>query len=763
METNSGNLSEVSKNITTIEELWNKILNDPDKSESFHKFIESKYGLESKWEILNVTQLELEWLKKELEWGKQDFDNIWKKVYEEYLETSLETKWLKSIDLDILTQWEESSRLLDIKNQFEYYFDEKFSKYDFISNSQKELFKISIANKLINSQALWMWENIVWGFEKTVTNVSEKLVKWEYSQAIDQISNTKDIKKSWDILTQALNSNMEVYISKFNSIQLYIQENHSDLNSNQLQNIFSNIESFKNPKYLENQFETFDIKSVDFTKIDTFNSNVNVDNLKEYILQSKDNIHEKAKMLSKWDKVQEMVLDLIWDENFWWAMKWFLGFLMDLPVIWNLVSTFLWLNQNDPMWSLEKLSWKYNFFEWLISQWKDSDKQGKWVFKNIDFWIQEFQENKGVIEDIMNQLPQLDWKWINKFWQDWFSEKWYELKWVNIKFQGLDNPDNYTNWVLKQWVLNDILQKAMVKYENDIWALEIKQQQLEQSKADKIKADKINSLENNKGVLNEEIRNKNNKITLLWNILNYSEMSNVDDWDEWFNVWDITDIPILDIKNTKSSQDALKLIESNIWDKIAESNKEQILELSDLIIEYLSTNNLDNSIKSIWDLYDYSSDKSKWFFDFVSWRIQSNKSELAKLIVEEKKISTELEKLWIEKTLEEKIASSLLSINEWNLSDTINFWEYDMKYNSHNWELMVWDLKYIIYFWENIDNNFSNIVVNKWTIDFSIYWQTASVNKASVIKFLSESIINKWDKNVFESWNHKITLKKQAA
>jgi len=539
METNSDNLSEVSKNITTIEELWNKILNDPDKSESFHKFIESKYGLESKWEILNVTQLELEWLKKEIEWWNQDFDNIWKKVYEEYLETSLESKWLEFLDLDMLTQWEESPRLWDIKNQFEWYFDEKFSRYDFISNWQKELFKISIANKLINSQALWIWENILWGFEKTVTNVSEKLVKWEYSQAIDKISNTTNIKESWDIITQALNSNMQIYTSQLNSIEWYIQENHSDLNSNQLQNIFSNIDSFKDPKYLENQFDTFDIKTVDFSKIDTFNSDVNVDNLKEYILQSKDNIHEKAKMLSKWDKVQEMVLDLIWDENFWWAMKWFLWLLMNLPVIWNMISTFLWLNQNDPMWSLEKLSWKYNFFEWLILQWKNGNEEGKWVFKNIDFWKQGFHENKWVIEKIMDKIPQLNPKSISKFWQDWFSENWYELKWINIKFKGLDNPDNFTNWVLKQWVLNDILQEAMVKYENDIWALEIKEQQLEQSKVDKIKEDKINSLESNRSALNEEIHEKNDKIILLWNILNYSEMSNIDDWDDWFNIWDI--------------------------------------------------------------------------------------------------------------------------------------------------------------------------------------------------------------------------------
>ena len=760
METNPGNLSEVSKNITTIEELWNKILNDPDKSESFHKFIESKYGLESKWEILNVTQLELEWLKKELEWWNQDFDNIWKKIYEEYLETSLESKWLESLDLDILTQWEESQRLWDIKNQFEWFFDEKFSRYDFISNSQKELFKISIANKLINSQALWMWENILWGFEKTVTNVSEKLVKWEYSQAMDQISNTTNIKESWDIITQALNSNMEAYISQLNSIEWFIHENHSDLNSNQLQNIFSNIDSFKDPKYLENQFDTFDIKTVDFSKIDTFNSDVNVDNLKEYILQSKDNIHEKAKMLSKWDKVQEMVLDLIWDENFWWAMKWFLGFLMDLPVIWNLISTFLWLNQNDPMWSLEKLSWKYNFFEWLISQWKNGNEEGKWVFKNIDFWKQSFQENKWVIENIMDEIPQLNPKSINKFWQDWFSENWYELKWVNIKFKGLDNPDNYTNWILKQWVLNDILQEAMVKYKNDIWVLEIKQQQLEQSKADKIKEDKINSLESNRSALNEEIHEKNDKIILLWNILNYSEMSNIDDWDDWFNIWDITDISLIDIKNAKNWENALNIIQENIWDDILGSNKKQILELTTLILDYLSVNNLEKDIKTIWDLYDYSSDKSKWFFDFVSWRIQSNKSELENLIVQEKNISTDLENLWIEKTLEEKIATSLLSIEEGSIWETVKFWEYSLDYNASNWELIVWDLRYTIYFWDKIENNFSNIIVNKWTVDFSVYWQSVSVNKMSVIDFLSKSIMNKSDINIFESWDNKITLKK---
>ena len=729
---------EITPPIKTVEDLWNAILNDPDKTESFHKFIEEKYELQSKDEILNVSHDELSKLKDDIQGNESNFDNLWVFVYEDFMETKLEAQGLEWVNLNLVTKGIDTPRLNEIKQNFEAYFDNAFKGYDFISPSQKELFKISIVNKLLDSQLSSVGTSMIWGLSKKINWATKYLQEWEYSEAISSVTDTSEFSEWSDVMKASLDATMKNYTDKLNSIQKLIQDKYPTLSVSQLQNVFSNINELKDPLFIENNIENFDITTIDFSQSEEFNKDINTENIKEYILNSRENISDVADKLSQWDKMQEVVLDLISDKNFWGAMKGFLGILMKLPIIGDMIATFLWLDKTDPMGSLEKLSWKYNFFNWLLDQGlsesKNWEEEWKWIFKNINFWEQDFQENKWIIEKIMNELPQLDEKALAQFWQDSFSKDWLELKWVHLKFQGLEDSDNFENWVMKQWVLNNLLQQGFSNYENDLWALEVAEIQQKQDDKDVIKGDKIN------------------KISLLTDISTHSLMNQIDDWDDIFNIGNITDIALSEIKESKNPKDAVKLIENKLWDEISEANKLQITELCNQIILYLTQNKLDKNIKTIWDLYDNNSDKSKGFFDYVNWKIKTTKTELEKLQWNEKGNDNTLVKL----------SKELLSIEEGKLSEWVKFWDNIMKYNSENWELLVWDIKYQLYYWDNKNDNFSEIIIDRGIVIFNAWWIDKSVNKISVLNFLQGSLLSQDTESIFISWDNKITLKKQV-
>lgn len=756
----------VSTSIKTVEDLSKSILNDPDKIQSFHKFIEEKYELQSKDEILNVSHDELSKLRNDIQASESNFDNLWAFVYDDYMETQLETRGLEWVSLNVVTKGIENPRLNEIKQEFEAYFDNVFKKYDFISPSQKELFKISIVNKLLDSQMSSVWTDMMWNFSNKVTWATKHLQEWEYSEAISSVTDTSEFSEWSDIMKSSLDACMKTYTDKLDTIKQLIQSTYPTLSIAQLQNIFSNISEFKDPSFIENNIESFDITTIDFSKSEEFNTEINTENIKEYILNSRENISDVADKLSQWDKMQEVVLDLISDKNFWWAMKGFLGILMKLPIIGDMISTFLWLDKKNPMGSLEKLSWKYNFFNWLLNQWQVESKnwkgEWKWVFKDINFWEQNFQENKSVIEKIMSELPNLDEKSLAKFWQDSFSKDGVKIKWVSLRFQGLENSDNFENWVMKQWILNDLLKQGFSNYENDLWELDLIEQQKEQEKKEQEKNKKIMWLEDDKKQLTTSIVNANSNILWLSSILNESDLSNIEDWDDWFNIWDITDITLSDIKKSNTPEDAVKLIETQIWDDISEINKPQILELCNQIILYLSQNNIHKDIETIGDLFDESLDVSKDFFEYIKSNITLQKSELEQLQQEEDSIAKELDVLWVQPTREEKLAKSLLFIQEWTLSEWIQFWEYTLQYNPDNWELLLWDIKYKIFYNNSVDNIFSDMFVDKWMVTFNVWWIEKKAPKLAVLMFLHDSILSTETESIFKSKDSEITLQKQV-
>ena len=89
------------ESIKTVQQLSQRILNDPEKKESFHKFIEQKYWLQSHQEILNLTHDELQDFKNQVQSWNPNFENIWERVYQDYMETQLENKQVEGVNLDL--------------------------------------------------------------------------------------------------------------------------------------------------------------------------------------------------------------------------------------------------------------------------------------------------------------------------------------------------------------------------------------------------------------------------------------------------------------------------------------------------------------------------------------------------------------------------------------------------------------------------------------------------------------------------------------
>lgn len=753
------------ESIKTVEQLSQSILNDPEKTESFHKFIEEKYWLQSHQEILNVTHDELQDLKNELQSGGTNFENIGERVYEDYMETKLETKWVESVNLDLVLNGIDTPRLTEIKQEFEAYFDSEFKKYDFMSDSQKEIFKLSIVNKLLDSQMSSVGTDMMWKFSDKVTSAATKLQEGEYSQAMELVTDTSDFSEWSDIMKATLDSCMKTYTQKLDAISILIQQKYPALSIHQLQNVFSNIQEFKDPNFIENNFQNFDINSIDFTKVDIFSSQINVDNFKSYILDSRNNIADVAEKLSQWDAMQETVLGLISDKNFWSTMKGFLWILMKLPIIWDMISTFLWLDKSNPMWSLEKLSWKYNFLNWLLNQWKKESKswfeEGKWVFKNIDFGEQGFQENKKIIWEIMNQLPNMDEKWISQFWQKSFSKEWIQLKWIVLQFNWLDNSDNFDNWVMKSWVLVNILKEWLSKYNNDLWELELLEQQRKQKQQEEKQNEQISQLNSQRELLNNDLSHTSMKISYLQTMINNSQMSEIADWNDWFNIWDITDVAIKDIVNSNKDW-YLSLIEETTWEEILEADKEILVELFSNIQEYFSINT-----HKIWNadllaVYENTEGRFDDFYTFINDNIVKEQTKHDDLINQQKENDAQLAELWKEATKEELLSRQLLFVEEGDLSQWVKFGENTMLYNPENWELLVWDIAYKLYYNNEETNNFSDIVLDKGMVEFSIWLIDKKVNKISVIKFLQDSLLSDDIESIFHSWDSSITLKRQT-
>ena len=758
------------ESINKVEDIASAILNSPEQTELFHKFIEQKYGLESTQKIHNVTKNELKDLRSEL-WEanqQENFAALWKFVYEEVIEDQINKDIEKATSIENIVDGFDSNRLTDMQKLFESYTDQKFWNYDFLSWTQLNLLKLSIVDNFASSSFLELAMNSWGDFKWEIQEAFWLLQEWEYSDALSQAKNGfSNFKESGDSLKRTLDNFLFPYELKLSEIDAYIKEKAPNLSIEEKKNIFSNIELFNNPKMLSEGVTSFDVTSIDFSNIQLNKNGIDTDILKEFMVNSKEKIWNLASKLNEWDAAQNALLGLMDNELTGSVVKELLGFALKLPIVWKMLAVFLWIDPENPSESLDWLTLQYSTHKTLLDLWKTETKSGEaikweWVFENIDLWKQDFQTNKENINKILDLTWLQDKSELKQFWLDSFSKKWVEINGVLLKFEWLHDKDNFENGILKENYLSKILKQWLNKYEVQKEKLLIEKER--QKIAEEEQKIQLSITQSSTELVNkgQEIVDLSQDIENISFLKNKENMQKIAEWDDWFNIWDVSDIKISEIITAESIEELLK---KSIWEEVSQIEEYHLLQLSLLqkyLQEYSKEHSLWNDISTLNDLYEWRSVESKEFFQYLDWEIKNKESLIAEIKSDQSEIVRKLETLNVWVSPDILLKQDLLDLASWDLSEWMVYnknWDV-VKFDKDLQELQLWNNTFVIsnsgWF------NFDKINIIEWWIEFTVAGRDILVWKMKVIDFLISAQNSEEQIETLVIWDKSVTLERKA-
>ena len=762
------------ESINKVEDIASAVLNNPEQADLFHKFIEQKYGLESSEEVLNVTKNELSNLKAEL-WNikePENFEVLWKFVYEEVLEWQIANNIEKATSIDNIIDGFDSVRLTEMQKLFESYADQKFWKYEFLSPTQLNLLKLSIVDNFSSSSFFELAMNSGWDFQENIKWSLSLLNKWEYSNAVSQVQEWfSNFKESGDVLKWTLDNFLYPYELKLSEINTHIEVNGWELTKQEQKNIFSHIEIFNNPELLSKGLGTFDVSTIDFSKTEWKENPINTEKLKDFMVNSKEKIWELALQLNKWDEAQETLLGLMDNDMSWPVVQKLLSFALKIPIVWKMLAVFLWLDSNNPLDSLHSLTLQHSCHSTLLWMWQSKNKDwgnisGEWIFKNIDFWEQNFQSNKSSLSKILEITGVHNRDQVKQLWLDSFSKEWKEIDGLTLKFEWLDNADNFENWALKENQLSKILKSGIKKYE-------IQKENLLIEKEKEKEQEKING---EKEKIQKSVDKKQQELIAVWEwsvklyqeseqisfIKNPENMKNIWEWDEWLNIWDVSDIEISQLVWWEHLED---LLHSTLWDEISKVSKDNLVHLGVLqnqLINYSKEHSFWDNVTTLNDLYSGVNSVSKDFFDFL-WKEIDNKQSAIELNTQKQvDIVNELEKINVWVSSDMLLKQDLLELPEWDITSGI---EYNaqgdiIQFHKDSQELQLWDSSFKVS--NSVWFDFDQIQVLESWIQFKILWREILVSKIKVVEFLLTAKNSEENIQTLTAWDKSVTLERKV-
>lgn len=758
------------ESINKVEDIASAILNSPEQTELFHKFIEQKYGLESTQEIHNVTKNELKDLRSEL-WEanqQENFAALWKFVYEEVIEDQINKDIEKATSIENIVDGFDSNRLTNMQKLFESYTDQKFWNYDFLSWTQLNLLKLSIVDNFASSSFLELAMNSWGDFKWEIQEAFWLLQEWEYSDALSQAKNGfSNFKESGDSLKRTLDNFLFPYELKLSEIDAYIKEKAPNLSIEEKKNIFSNIELFNNPKMLSEGVTSFDVTSIDFSNIQLNENGIDTDILKEFMVNSKEKIWNLASKLNEWDAAQNALLGLMDNELTGSVVKELLGFALKLPIVWKMLAVFLWIDPENPSESLDWLTLQYSTHKTLLDLWKTETKSGEaikweWVFENIDLWKQDFQTNKENINKILDLTWLQDKSELKQFWLDSFSKKWVEINGVLLKFEWLHDKDNFENGTLKENYLSKILKQWLNNYEVQKEKLLIEKER--QKIAEEEQKIQLSITQSSTELVNkgQEIVDLSQDIENISFLKNKENMQKIAEWDDWFNIWDVSDIKISEIITGESIEELLK---KSIWEEVSQIEEYHLLQLSLLqkyLQEYSKEHSLWNDISTLNDLYEWRSVESKEFFQYLDWEIKNKESLIAEIKSDQSEIVRKLETLNVWVSPDILLKQDLLDLASWDLSEWMVYnknWDV-VKFDKDLQELQLWNNTFVIS--NSVWFNFDKINIIEWWIEFTVAGRDILVSKMKVIDFLISAQNSEEKIETLVIWDKSVTLERKA-
>lgn len=713
----------------------------PQILEELKELLKQKYGIDVQKDIFHITREELDMLKKELDSNVTPKVALEKFLYDEYIETKLEQDGKKSVSLESAISWIESSRLTEMKTKFEQAIDPILNSYEFLNEDSKNVIKLALANKFINSAGgndmMNMISDVKWGFENmnldSLTNLAD---------------NTTKKEKSKDSVESQFQEILKPYIEWFNSITKKLDEATPKLTKEQKQNIVNASAYFRNPASIEAGWDEKVLAEIDINNKDTQEtplSNEEQKNMKEYLIQSRTKIEAIATQFEGWEKVLEMWLGMMAKEGFIWdTTKDIISFLLKIPILGQILAMFLWLDRKNPVDDLNEQVGNYKILNSFKKFWIQKDKDGKisekwtWEFKDIDVSSIEYAKIKPELKEI-NKI-----KWASsgdELWEQAFSQNGFDINGVKLKFELTDDMKKDSKIDSKEF--KEMVKSGIEKFHNEkelIESTKEKQERKEKSEKEKQKIQTIQTeLANYDGkigniddILNQKYEKIVNFTTLIWAAISDVEISQIrNNWNDNFEA----------------------IIKDTIWDlkykALLEKDPQTLNNLFAFIKQYATEKNIDSgNVKDF--LKNYTND----FQAFLT-------SKKTVLVAEKEKTTGTLtqaeEKTKQAKTIQE-IQEKLQQANGININDIDGFhfdskkWEIQIAGNNYKIELPSQTKKI-----EEIIIQEENILF-KWSDEF-LTQRIKGDNKFPKAKFIS------WVATLIETGSYKndeITLTKIA-
>lgn len=558
------------KSIDSLKDKHQKLT--PQILEELKTLLQKKYGIDTNKEIFNITNEELEQLKKELDSQIDPKKTVERFLYDEYLETQIETKWIWAVSIETATSWIESSRLNDMKTEFEKAINPILDTYDFFDHNTKNIIKLALANRFLSSQ---MWWNIMWSMDQV-------------TQAVEN-TDTEALLNIWssspwwnDTLQNQFQTILAPYIQGFDTLQNNINAMTPSLTQQQKQNMISHIPYFQHPEMIETWFD----KNI-FSQLKIENKDIpwnlslwipEQERLKMYILNSRKKIETIATQLQWWEQVLEMSL---WIMTHPWmigeSMNSIVELLLKIPILWDMIAFFLGLNGKNPLEDLNAQKDLFRSLQSLQSFGLQYDKNGKqtarWsgIWENIDLSFIKYSE----VKDELKQIHDLKGnKKTDDFWNEIFHNG-FEKDGIKIKFSI--TAEQRKDGKINSEEFKQIVKEGFQSYEQEKQQQEIKQKQKEQ----KLEAQKQKEQQN-------EIEMTKNALTLL----KWQTISGLTDTGNLWNYHDFKQISVAQIWSitTENTESTLKTALGawwKVWIVSHTSDFETIKQTTPKVIEAL--------------------------------------------------------------------------------------------------------------------------------------------------------------------------------
>ncbi len=699
---------------------------------------------------IDTTRAHLDNLRADIESFPADLalEEQARRVYQEYLKGELSPTLLEHNNiLENMLSNIDSDRLINTAEMVMPLLDETFNKYDFLDGTSKNLLKVSIINKLLESGPGNVIESYIGSFHTFISGLQNKSPE-ELQAFFKSAKKEGEDAGRTNALVEMFQNTMSEYTQTFDDLQKkFTTEKITDRTHKE--NILSHVEWFRNPSMMQEWVGWIIVENIDMSKTQKNEAPLNIDDISEYLMNSREKLFDLSKKMDLWDRSSDMMYTIMQDGLVWDGAKEFTKMLLKIPILGKILAVFLGLNPNNASEELEQnasLFKNFTSLKWLGAK-VDKDKNNvdwKAPFEKINLWKIHFNHIKKEVKEIQTITGEIKEENLPSFWKQAFTT-WYEKDGVTLKFD-LWNKKSQTE--LSGREMREILKTGVKNYNNSKETTENQTKEKKREEENTLISSEISTFESQNKAIEFLLRKETDSVlenNFTWAFWDYTQYSR---------------ITMTEISEEKNIEELLKkhIWEDDFW-KISEENKKILSQSIKIIQEYL---------QSDWEKNKYTNDfnistlwTQKSFQDFLTEKLNTSQAEL----------NTKKEKLnWNQQNTEIR---EILKNTTWNLSAWVEVtWIWNIVFNKEKQQLNLWENTFKIsleHKWEK--KNLSEISLEANRVEFrpDAFWLSAArisnpnlwfVSKDTTINGVME-MISKWSYE-YKNWDTTLHFTKVA-